>query len=425
MMLFRDAIIFLGALCVGSLINAAIYGLAFRSRPISPWNAPPKNAPPRSWLDCLPVIGWFRLRREAAIHGRGFWIRPILIELCYAAGMVWLFHFETNNGLVLPGFGMMFASYWYPIFGVHAFLIALLTAATFIDFDEQSIPDLITLPGTILLLVLMTIWPSAQLPTSYNTKLGERFLEPLLFNSKMIADWPAALDGWRGLAIALGILWMWWLALQPGTMTMRHGWQKSIDYYIVSLVRLRPRHRPKYRKLLWELALVFVVLSAAVTGVWYRGDIRWYSLFTSLVGLGFAGGLIWAVRIGGYIGLRREAMGFGDATLMAMIGVVLGWQASLLVFFVSPFTAVFVAIVKWILTRRDDIAFGPYLSLAAVVVIVCWVPLWENNSRILFEMPGLIPYTILFFLLAMTGMLWVWRLMKPHVLKALGISFEA
>lgn len=423
MMLIRDVIIFVGALGVGSLINAAIYGLAYRSRPISPWTSPPKDVPRRSWRDCVPVIGWFRLRREESIHGRWFWIRPILIELFYAAGIVWLFHFETANGL-LP-VALKLPSYWHHIFAVHALLIALLTAATFIDFDEQSIPDLITLPGTFVLLILMTIWPQAQLPTVYNAARGVLDVEPLLFNSKESAAWPAGLNGGLGLTIALGIVWLWWFALQPGTTTMRHGWRKAIDYYIVSLLRLRPRHqgvnrsvhRPTYRKLLWELALVFAGISAAIAGVWWFGGVRWQSLFTSLVGLGCAGGLVWGVRIGGYIGLRREAMGFGDATLMAMIGVALGWQASLLVFFVSPFTAVFVAVTKWLLTRRDDIAFGPYLSLAAVVVIVCWVGLWENYSRTLFEMDLLIPYTIVSFLLLMTGMLWIWRLFKENVLK--------
>ena len=41
------------------------------------------------------------------------------------------------------------------------------------------------------------------------------------------------------------------------------------------------------------------------------------------------------VRVLGSQVLRREAMGFGDVTLMAMIGAFLGWQAAVLTFFLG------------------------------------------------------------------------------------------
>ncbi len=422
MNLLRDVLIFLGGLCVGALINAAIYGFAFDWRPISPWTSPPKNFPKRSWLDCLPVFGWWRLRREAAAHGRWFWIRPILIELCYAVAMLWLFHFETNDGLLPRPLAMTPPDYWYPMFAVHAVLIALITAATFIDFDELMIPDAITLWGAILLLILTTIMPTSHLPSLFNAPNGQLLVEPLLFNSQPNAAWPPSLDGWRGLVIGLAILWLWWIAIQHATTTLRHGWAKAISFYLVSLVRLRPKHRPAYRNLLLGQILLFVVLSIATAAIWHfdRGPkVHWHSLLTSLIGLGAAGGLVWGVRIGGYLGLRKEAMGFGDATLMTMIGVALGWQASLLVFFVSPFAAVIIAVLNAIITRKQHIPFGPYLSLGAVIVIVAWVALWENYSRDLFSTPGLVPYAVLSFLLAMTGMLWLWRLIKPSVLAIL------
>ena len=39
------------------------------------------------------------------------------------------------------------------------------------------------------------------------------------------------------------------------------------------------------------------------------------------------------MRLIGTFALRREAMGFGDVTLMMMIGTFLGWQACLILFF--------------------------------------------------------------------------------------------
>ena len=419
MTLLRDLLIFVVGLGVGALINAAIYGLAYDWRPISPWFAPPKDFPKRGWLDCLPVIGWVLLRRESKAHGRWFWIRPLLIEVCYAAGMVALFHFETSNGLILPihAFLVNSPSDWYPLFAVHAVLIALLTAATFIDFDELMIPDAITLTGAILLLVMTTAMPDSHLPAVFNAS-GGLSLEPLLIHSDSALFWPKKLDGWQGLALAEAILWLWWAAIQHGTLTLRHGWGKAFSLYFASLVRLRPKHRPTYRNLLPAQILLFIVMAAATAVVWSLGGDYWRSLLTSLVGLGVAGGLVWAVRVGGWIGLRKEAMGFGDATLMTMVGVALGWQASLFVFFASPVAAVIVAVLNFLITRRSHNPFGPYLSLATLIVIVAWVVLWEKYAP-LFQMPGLIPSAIISFLLAMTGVLWLWRLIKPYVLALL------
>ena len=86
-----------------------------------------------------------------------------------------------------------------------------------------------------------------------------------------------------------------------------------------------------------------VGLSAVVIGTWLAGATRWESLLSALVGLAFAGGLIWSVRIIAGRALGVEAMGFGDVTLMAMIGTFLGWQAAFLVFFLAPLTAVLIA----------------------------------------------------------------------------------
>jgi hypothetical protein len=103
-------------------------------------------------------------------------------------------------------------------------------------------------------------------------------------------------------------------------------------------------------------------------------------------------------------------MGFGDVTLMAMIGAFLGWQACLMIFFFSPFAALIVAVAQWLFTRRHDIAFGPYLCLAALYVIVKWQDVWEFAEGI-FALGWMIPALLVVCLMLMMGLLMLWRLL--------------
>src|SRR5262245_13616300 len=81
--------------CLGSLVNWAVYSFAWYPRSISPWSPAHPDAPPRIALDRLPIIGWFALRREAKVHGRGFWIRPLLIEVGLGAALAALYWWEV------------------------------------------------------------------------------------------------------------------------------------------------------------------------------------------------------------------------------------------------------------------------------------------------------------------------------------------
>lgn len=91
-------------------------------------------------------------------------------------------------------------------------------------------------------------------------------------------------------------------------------------------------------------------------------------LLSSLLGA-FAGGLsIYAMGLFGRLAFKKEAMGGGDVKLMAMIGSILGWKLVLLAFFIAPVLGV-ISGVSAKLKGRDTIPYGPYLSLAAVVVI--------------------------------------------------------
>jgi leader peptidase (prepilin peptidase)/N-methyltransferase len=391
-------------LFAGSLINAAIYAWAWHPRPISPWQRPHPNAPPRRWTDRLPVIGWLGLRREAFLHGRAFWVRPLCLELVCGLGLPALYAWEVGGhltpplplvGLMPPGPQML-----RHLVVAHSLLAGLMLIATFIDFDEKTIPDEVTIPGTLAGLLLAVIWPDVHLPVLQSVGEGQWAYQPL----RLVSDgtWPAWLRAWPGLAIGLAIYGGWCAALVPAVATLRRGWWKAVQYYLASGWRWGGWRRAA----LWGL-----VGTAGIVGVWGLWPDRWPALLTALVGLGVGGGMVWAVRVAGWLALRQEAMGFGDVTLMAMIGSFLGWQASLLVFFFSPFAALGIAVGQWVLTGRRDLPYGPYLCAAALGVILAWPWCWRTFGE-LFVVGWLLPATLAVCLALLVGGLTAWRAVR-------------
>jgi leader peptidase (prepilin peptidase)/N-methyltransferase len=112
---------------------------------------------------------------------------------------------------------------------------------------------------------------------------------------------------------------------------------------------------------------------------------RLHAFLVSLAGFVVGGGVVWIVRIIGQWILKQEAMGFGDVILMAMVGSVIGWQPVLVVFFTAPMFAVFGAAVAWLTQRERRIPYGPWLSLAALLLLVTWRQVWPV-ARTVFDM---------------------------------------
>jgi prepilin signal peptidase PulO-like enzyme (type II secretory pathway) len=399
----RYALLACIGLVAGCLINAGIYALAWFSRPISPWQRPHSEAPPRRWSDFLPVVGWLGLARESKIHGRGFWIRPLLIELACAAALPGLYHWEMSGKLapLLPIVPPPAASLLFHNFVSHAALVGLMIVATFIDFDEKTIPDEITIPGTLLGLLLAACWPDSHLPVVRPVGVPPALAyAPLLLTST--SSWPEWLSSARGLWLGAGLFFGWCTALIPATITLRRGLIKGVQFYFASIAR---------ESAWWKMLVLGLAGGALIGVVWRIGGERWQSLLSSLVGLAFGGGLVWAVRIAGRIALHKEAMGFGDVTLMAMIGAFLGWQPCLMIFFLSPFAALVIALAQVILTGRRDIPYGPYLCSAAVVVILYWAWFWQNFQAA-FQIGWLLPGILATCLVLMMALLMVWRIIE-------------
>jgi len=410
---------------LGAIINLAVCQLGYHSKPLSPWLASPQPLPRRGWLDRIPVWGWLRLRRETGHFGRLFWLRPITIEVLCAVGLVALYLWYAAGGLyggnenIAKPTAIELAhqnSLWFVF---HATLFVLLLIATFIDLDERTIPDSVTLPGTLLALLTVTLYPQVRLPVREPNQLLFNVM-PLHFGSPHeLPNWHQSLDG---LTWGMAIILIWSFALLPTLLYFRRGWYNGLKYLLATKWPRRRRttspHRIRERGIgLFHLLIVgFALCCVGLIAIgWNVGGRSWDALFGALLGMACGGGLTWAVRIIGTRALGMEAMGFGDVTLMVMIGAFLGWQPALLVFALAPFAAIVIAVAQLLISGRPDIAFGPYLCLAACVVTVVWNPIWNDwAGPSVFVLGSLLLYVGAGALVLMGILLFAWAQVKQR-----------
>ena len=109
---------------------------------------------------------------------------------------------------------------------------------------------------------------------------------------------------------------------------------------------------------------------------WIKEHRHWHGLAWSMAGIITGGGITWLIRWLSSLVLRQESLGFGDVTLMAMIGSFLGWQPVIFIIILAPLCAIFAGLAVRIVTGRNYIPFGPYLSLATVIVLLSWRWFW-------------------------------------------------
>ena len=65
---------------------------------------------------------------------------------------------------------------------------------------------------------------------------------------------------------------------------------------------------------------------------------------------------------------KRESMGGGDIKLMAIFGLVIGWELSIISIFLSAFIALPVSVFILKTNKNHEIPYGPFLSIAALIL---------------------------------------------------------
>lgn len=94
------------------------------------------------------------------------------------------------------------------------------------------------------------------------------------------------------------------------------------------------------------------------------------SLLSGAIGAAVGAGIIYGIGAVGKAVLAKDAMGFGDVKLMAMIGAFLGWQLTIFVLLLSAVLGTIYGGIHLARTGNSRIPYGPFLSAAAVVAIV-------------------------------------------------------
>ena len=152
-----------------------------------------------------------------------------------------------------------------------------------------------------------------------------------------------------------------------------------------------------------DLDYTYLPDEITIPGLWIAllgaGFLEPISLLTQLIGAAAGYATIWLLRGIGWLLFRREAMGMGDAKLLAFIGAFIGWEGLPLILFLSAaqgVLAAFLGLLYQRLTGRADgltmsseelderfgeespegvrshlvIPYGPFLALAALEVFV-------------------------------------------------------
>ncbi|HUQ70744.1 MAG TPA: A24 family peptidase [Planctomycetaceae bacterium] len=141
---------------------------------------------------------------------------------------------------------------------------------------------------------------------------------------------------------------------------------------------------------LWvDWAYAVPQLSGPLIPEWYD-QVRWaHAIAWSGTGLVVGMLLTQAVRVISSRVLQMEAMGFGDVTLMGMIGSFLGWQAVLLTFLIAPLVGLMAVIIAKLTANQRILPYGPFLSAGAVLTLLFWSRLWSATRMIFSDLVGL------------------------------------
>jgi leader peptidase (prepilin peptidase)/N-methyltransferase len=168
-----------------------------------------------------------------------------------------------------------------------------------------------------------------------------------------------ALTGW----LFLSVFWHFGLELTTPAYWLFLSWLIALSFIDLDTMTLP--------NILTESGLVLGLIFQAIQG-WNHGETIGLinQLMVGIIGVVVGIWLFDAIAFFGAIWLKKTAMGAGDSKLAAMLGAWLGIKLMLLSGFLACLIGAFLgggAILIGVLSRKQQIPFGPFLALGSII----------------------------------------------------------
>jgi len=165
-------IVFVISACVGSFLNVCIYRIPAHRSVVSPGSECPSCKAPVRFFDNIPIFSYFILGGKCRSCKATFSVRYAMVELLVA----------------LLGIALYYRFGFAPQFFAYAVFTAILVTVAFIDLDHRIIPNVISLPGIVVGVVIALI------------------LQFVLSAGAVGAVYPSLVDSAIGVVIGGGVL---------------------------------------------------------------------------------------------------------------------------------------------------------------------------------------------------------------------------
>ena len=376
--IFWLVFLFMLGACVGSFLNVVVWRLPQEMSLIKPDSHCPSCKHPLAWYDNVPVLAWFYLGGKCRYCKTSYSFKYPFFEFLTGvmyAGIYWLY-FVKGIRSGMPAFEQ---GGWM-IYTAHILMFSALLAGSLIDAVFFIIPLSISYFAVVVGLGLAGFETRAL---AWNGIAMEKFWQL----APAAGPKTAALAIGSTIGLGLSLLMLKFKLIRRSFLELEQ-WEYAKylaekDGKPFNTPEPAVNARAEMVKELAFLCLPIVLAMAAMkiltnpeseisgkfalslmTNPWLNGTLG------AIYGYMIGAITVWATRIFGSILFNKEAMGLGDVHLMAAVGAVVGWYIPLIAFFIAPFIGLGWAVVRLVTRQQREIPYGPFLSMATVIVIL-------------------------------------------------------